>query len=192
MSPKLLNILLIIAPVVLYLMVIKPLVTGEGDLWSPEMSIPVLQRVNSDYSNALNNISSIQEGLESIYKDYQKVNVDILNKNAQLFSSELDEAKIRNEVVAIAAKQGIAIDSLSVLKDNRGAKIADFYSVTFTLRSRYPAFKKMLEEYDKSTRFYHIDSLSITRRKVEEGAQSSLIDKDMLDIQVKFRVHQAK
>lgn len=192
MSPKLLNILLVIAPVVLYMVLIKPFVTGTGTFWVPEMSIKDLQRVNAEYSAALSNTTVIENGIEAIHKDYLKIDTNILNKNAQMLPDQIDEARLRNEIVAIATKQGIAIDSLDVVKDKRGTKTADFYSITFSLRSRYPAFKKLLEEYEKSTRFYHIESLSISRQKDVDEATTSLSDKDILSIQIKFRVHQAR
>ncbi len=192
MSPKLLNILLVIAPVVLYMVLIKPLVTGTGTLWVPEMSIKDLQRVNAEYSAALSNTTLIENGIESIHKDYLKIDANILNKNAQMFPDQIDEARLRNEIVTIATKQGIAIDALDVVKDKRGTKTADFYTITFNIRSRYPAFKKLLEEYEKSTRFYHIESLSISRQKDVDEATTSLSDKDILSIQIKFRVHQAR
>lgn len=192
MSPKLLNILLVMAPVVLYMMVLKPLTTGTGTFWSPEMSIKDLQRVNAEYSAALSNTTVIENGIEAIHKDYLKIDTNILNKNAQMLSEQIDEARLRNEIVTIATKQGIAIDALDVVKDKRGSKIADFYSITFSLRSRYPAFKRLLEEYEKSTRFYHIESLSITRQKDDDETTLSLSDKDILSIQIKFRVHQAR
>lgn len=192
MSPKLLNILIVIAPVVLYMTLIKPLSTGVGTFWSPEMSIADLQRVNAQYSAALSNTKVIENGIEAIYKEYTKIDPQILEKNKQMLSEQLDEAKLRNEIVAIASKQGVAIESLEVVKDKRGSKTGDFYSISFSLRSRYPAFKRLLEEYDKSTRFYHIDSLFISRQKVDEDTEVSLSDKDILNIQVKFRVYQAR
>lgn len=192
MSPKLLNILLIVAPVVLYMVLIKPLLSGTGTFWAPEMSIKDLQRVNAEYSAALSNTAIIENGIEAIHKDYLKIDTNILNKNAQLLPKQLDEARLRNEVVSIATKQGIAIDSLEVIKDKRGTKSADFYTVSFSLKSRYPAFKKLLEEYEKSTRFYHIESLSISRQKEDQESGAVLSDKDILTILIKFKVHQAR
>ncbi len=192
MSPKLLNILLIVAPIVLYMVLIKPLVTGVGTFWYPEMSIQALQRVDAEYSAALSNTEVIEKGIGAIYKDYTDLKPEVINKNAQLLSDKIDEAKLRSEIVAIATKQGLAIDSLNVTKDRRGSKAADFYVIEFGLRSRYPAFKKLLEEYDKSTRFYHIDSLSLARQKEDDQSTQSLSDRDILTIQVKFRVHQAR
>lgn len=191
MSPKLLNILLVMAPVVLYMALIKPLITGVGTFWSPEMPIAELQRVNAEYSAALSNTEVIERDIAAIYKDYTALKPEILEKNSQMLPEKLDEAKIRNEIVAIATKQGIAIDALDVVRDKKGSKLADFYTISFSLRSRYPAFKRLLEEYDKSIRFYHIDSLSIARQKDDDETQA-LSDKDILSIQVKFRVHQAR
>ncbi len=194
MSPKLLNILLVMLPVVIYVTVIDPLNTGVGTIWSPENSISTLQSLNEQYTVALDNTDMIEKGVEAVYRDYKKIDPDVLIKNDYMLSNSVDVAKIRNEVVDIASKQGIAIDGLEVVKDRKGGKIAEFYLVTFSLKSRYLPFKKLLEEFDKNMRFYTIESLSVARQKIDQNSRDQKnidIDKDALNIQVRFRVYQA-
>lgn len=193
MSPKLFTIFLIIVPVVLYMIVIKPLLTGVGPIWSPNSSIESLQQTNMQYSAALQNTELIKSNIKTLHDDYTKINSDILEKNAVMLPASLDEAKLRNEVTAIANKQGIAIENLQVKKDNnRNTKIADYLIISFGFKAGYPALKLLLTEFDKSKRFYHVDSLTISRPKVEENKTKVVSDSDILNVQLSFRVYQSK
>lgn len=192
MSPKILTILFLITPFVLYTAVINPFITGVGTVWSPESSIESLQVANAEYSAAISNTEAIKAKFKEVHDDYLKIDPEVLKKNKVMLPTDISEANLRNEVIAIASKEGIALNGLEVKKDSRGFRIAEYYLVNFNLNAKYPAFKKLLTEYEKSTRFYHIDLLSISRPAEVQGVEKSISEKDILSIQVRFRVHYLK
>ncbi|MEN9552197.1 MAG: hypothetical protein RI935_574 [Candidatus Parcubacteria bacterium] len=193
MSPKLLTILFILTPVVLYTAVLKPMYVGEGVVWTPENTIPALQTVIDEHDSTLANIDTVVRDITKLNSDYEKLDQAVLAQNNYMLGTGIDVARLRAEVVSIASKQGVAIEGLEVAKDRRGAKNADFYNVSFSVKARYPAFKNLIAAYERNMRFYTIDSLSIARQKEEATVTgTNNLDKDALNISVKFRVYQLR
>ena len=176
MSPKLLNVLLIILPVSLYYGYIEPMYTGQpGIVWTPESSIVVLQSQNVEYQNAFNQIEAIEREVIKLNGDYTAVGQDLKNKVALLLPNEINEIKLRNEVISIASKVGIAVSDLSVNPITRQTipKLQG-YKVSFSVTGHYVDLKKMFAKYEKSTRLFILINVSIERsfadgNKVKEG-----------------------
>jgi hypothetical protein len=195
MSPKILNILLAALIVVLYMFVIDPLYSGTGTLWVPEASLSNLKTLDGQYDATLAQISTVQDGVNSLAKDYSKITDADKEKVSTMLSDRIDEVKLRNEVIHIANGAGVAIDNLDVQKGRVAFKGYQYYIVSFGLQSRYIPFKKLMEAYDRNLRFYNLDNIGLTRKKEDSAAldpTKALTDKDMLSIQVNFRVYQMK
>lgn len=160
MSPKLLNILLLIGSLAIYYLVIGPLQTGEDTgVWSPDKSIDALVDLNKQYDQTIPQIDKITEQAKSLNKIYTELNSnEEMRRNLQLMvPSEVDEVRLLNEVSKIAGQGGIAIKDLTV-KDKSGA--FPKYSVTFSLETTYPKFKDFITNYEKSMRLFTIESVS--------------------------------
>ncbi len=197
MSPKILNILLVVLSGVLYMYVIDPLYTGNGTLWVPSGSISTLKALNEQYSATLAQIDTVQQGVDGLHNDYSKLSVEDQEKIKTMLPNTVDEIKLRHEVLTIAAKSGlgVALQNLNVKKSQIPYKGYPYYVVTFSLQSRYTPFKKLIEAYDRNLRFYNLETVSLSRKAelLEDNlAKNSFIDKDVLDISVKFRVYQMK
>lgn len=194
MSPKLFNSLLVILPVVLYLGYLNPAYTGvEGLVWTPTNSILSLQAQNVQYANTLNQIALIEQGALDFNKDYNGISEEKKDKMEIMLSDDVDQIKLRNEIILIAAKSNIAIQTLKVEKDIKGDKGLNFYTVTFSVKSRYPAFKKFMENYEKNMRFFILESASIERQEKKEGDPDAIIiDDEALNISISSRVYYMK
>jgi hypothetical protein len=117
MSPKLLNILLIALPAVLFYGYLMPYYTGEGGLvWTPEKSIKTLQVENVLFANTLKQTGIIKDAAEKFEKDYNSFDADTKQKISTMLPDTIDPVKLRNEVINIAAKTGVAISGLKVEK----------------------------------------------------------------------------
>ena len=188
MSPRLLNILLILLPIVLYYGYINPAYTGEpGLIWTPEISIQDLQLQNVQYQDTINQVSFIDQQVKSTNSDYQKIDPDLKKKVETMLPDTIDPIKLRNEIITIAANSNIALTNLSVDKDTKGG---NFYLVTFDLKARYPAFKKFMENYEKNQRLFILESANISRQEKNLDDPTVVIDdSEALNVHMQSRVY---
>lgn len=199
MSPKLLNILLILVPSLLYLGYIHPIYTGEpGLVWAPEKNIFVMKSLNVQYQNSLNQISLIQNQMDQLTKDYNAVDEETRKKVTMMLPDTLDPIKLRSEVAAIADRAGVAITDLTVTPvkstaKNVGQKV-DGYKVSFSVKSHYPSIKNLIAKYETSLRFFLLESVSIDKivRKIDDKSELSQDDGETLISIVSFNVYYLK
>ncbi len=198
MSPKLLNFLLVLVPVVLYPGYVDPMYNGgQGLVWTPESNIFVLKAKNLQYANALDQISFVNTEVEKLNKDYLSINKDVLEKVGFMLPDSIDSIKIRNEIVSIGNDSGVAISSLSVTEGCKGQILSGLgcYSVSFSVRTHYSVFKLLTENIEKSMRFYIVDSVGIQRRsdnKQDPGSKVAEEDPEMLNINLSLRLYYLK
>lgn len=198
MSPKLLNILLILLPAFLYFGYLNPMYNGvPGFIWSPEFSITALQSQNVQYKDALQQISLIETEIGKINSQYKKITDEEKLRATMLLPDKIDPIKLRNEVVSIANKKGIAISGLQVVNSCQGAldKSLGCYLVTLTVHSRYPVLKELIEAYEKSLRLFVVSNVLISK-PTKKDSQGSAVgqeeDKEALDSNMSFRVYYLK
>ena len=192
MSPKLLNILLILIPVVLYYAYLDPMYSGSpGLIWTPEKSISILQATNVQYENTAKQVDLIKESVSRINKDYTAIPQDVIDRASILLPDSIDKINLRKEVVAIADKAGVALNGVTVTDDPKNqSTVVGAYLVNFTVKVRYPIFKALMESYERSTRVFMIETVSIKKLEAKElEKEASLIDnQDKLNCIVSFRV----
>lgn len=189
MSPKILNILLVLLPVVLYFGYLEPTYTGNpGLVFTPAQSIFVLKQQNHEYKNTLTQVEMITEELNKIQKSYNAIPVDVKDRLKLLLPDSIDEIKLRNEMYNMASRAGISADRLSVTKG------AGFYSVGIDFKARYETFKKVMEVFERSARLLILDSASIKKDEANKDKPdaSIVIDEDLLNVALKFKVHYLK
>lgn len=196
MSPKLLNILLILIPVILYYGVFNPLYTGNpGLIWAPESSIAALQGANVQYSNTMGLVSEVQRGIKKINDDYKVVEATTTKKIEAMLSDKIDSIKLKKEVIAIAEVVGVAVSSVSVREDARfPVPGTGSYLVSFSFKARYPTIKALLQAYERNTRFYTIESLAVNRQDSKGLSETDIKNNDTEALQViaEYRVYYLK
>jgi hypothetical protein len=200
MSPKLLNILLVLTPTVLYFAYINPMYTGEpGLVFTPEKSIPVLKSESVLRTNALNQFALIESEVNKISKDYKSIDDETKAKVTMLLPDTLDSIKLRNEVVSIANNAGIALTGLKVTNSVKGfqSKEVGSYAVDFSAKGHYSTLKRLMETYEKSMRLFVLDSVIIQRAKkkdkdVDPSLADSGIDDETLTMIISYRVYYLK
>lgn len=199
MSPKLLNLLFALLPVSLYYGYIEPVYTGnQGLVWTPQTSILVLKAQNEQYKSAADQAALVTTEIDKVNKTYLDLNADIKNKIIMMLPDSIDQFKLRNEVTSIANKKGIAISNLKVTEAVRikNPSVIGGYKISFNMKGNYATIKSLLEEYEKSTRFFVIESLSITHHVKKDGngieIADSAVTEDMLDGEIVFNVYYLK
>jgi hypothetical protein len=194
MSPKLLNILLIILPVSLYFGYIDPAYTGApGLIWTPEASIVALQSQKVQHENALDQINLVESEVNKTYKDYLSLDKEIKEKVEIMLPDSIDQFKLRNEVTSIANKTGVAIGGLKVTEMSRFKNPnVGGYKISFSVKCNYAALKNLTESYETNKRFFTIDTIGISHYvKKDENGQIIMgsENEDMLDSVISYNVY---
>lgn len=198
MSPKLLNILLILVPTVLYFGYIDPLYSGNsGFLYSPEKNITALRNENIQVADNLIQANLVNDAITKMIKDYKSVDPAIMNKASLLLPDSIDDIRLRSEVLTIANKMGVGLTGLKVETITDSSMSADLvgYKVSFSITSQYETFKKMMTSFEKNMRFYIVDNVAIARQEKKKEDSSLLTDSEdamALSILVSFRVFYLK
>lgn len=188
MSPKLFNILLIMIPVALYYGYIDPMYNGTpGLVWTFDKSIPALKSQNVQYVNSIGQIDLIQETSNSLNKDYKAIDPKIIEKVNILLPRSIDPIKLRNDIVSIASKSGVAISGLQVELDQSDQS----YRIAFGVKARYSLFKIFMDNYEKSTRMFILKGLKITHPEAATVTEKDVQDDDnsKLNISVTSKVY---
>lgn len=195
MSPKLLNILLVLIPAILYYFVYVPLTTGNPSaIFTPVASISSLQATNVQYTNTLSLISKIQTDIKKVNDDYKTLDIASTTKVEMMLPDSLNQLKLRREVTAISDSVGIGIKGLNVKEDKSSSANLGAYVVEFSFKARYKNIKLLLEEYEKNKRFYTIETLRISRVDVKNLKSEDLqnLDRDALLVFVTYKVNYLK
>ena len=196
MSPKLLNILLILLPVSLYFGYIEPAYTGNtGFVWTPDSSIVALRSEKVQYENSIAQVELIQAELDKINKDYLGLDKTIKEKIEIMLPDNIDQFKLRNEVTSIANKANIAISSFKVnpVLVSENPKISG-YKVSFSVQGDYSTIKILIESFEKNMRFFLIDNITINRRIKKDDTDKNFTDinETSLDSIISFNVYYLK
>lgn len=193
MSPKLLNILLVLIPVILYYGVFDPLYTGnQGLIWTPESSIAALQAKSVQYTNTYNLVAKVEKDMKKINNDFVAIPEATTTKVTIMLPDEIDQIRLRNEVISIADTVGVPVSAVKITEDNRvSVSGVGAYTITFDIKAKYKDAKKLLEAYEKNTRFYNIDTLRIIRfdPKGLSAQELLLFDKELLQITISYKVY---
>lgn len=196
MSPKLLNILLVLITTALYFGYINPIYTGvPGLVWTPEKNIFILKAENVQYQNTLNQIDLVRVESEKLGKDYSAVDQNLKDKVFTMLPDSVDTVRLQNEVKTIANNAGVAIANLGVTPNNNRSSNPRIgsYTVTFLVHGKYAPTKRLIEAFEKNMRFYVIQSMAISKPNKKEGEQvSRLEDQDSLDTFLTFNVYYLK
>lgn len=179
-------------PVVLYFAYLDPMYSGSpGLIWTPEKSISDLQAMNVQYENTKNQVDLIQKAVDSINKEYTSIPQETIDRANLLLPDAIDKINLRKEVVAIADKAGVALNGVTVTDDTKNqSTVVGSYIVTFSVKVRYPVFKALMESYERSTRVFMIESVTIKKIEGKDlDKDVSLVDnQDKLNCTVFLKV----
>ena len=195
MSPKLFNTLLVLIPLVLYYGFISPMISGNpGLVWTPNSSVPSLQAQDAQHSDALNQINTIINTISVIDKDYTAITPEEKQKVVTMLPDEIEQIKIQAELRAMADDANVTISGIKIYQDTKG-QISGLggYAVSFTIKAKYPDFKNFVDRYERSQRFFILDTLTIQQQEQKETEKSVAgFDKEVLVSSITSRVYYLK
>lgn len=194
MSPKLLNILFIILPVVLYYGYLEPKYLGTpGFLFPVGQSISSLQIEKVKYETALSGADLVEEKIKSITGEYKKIPEEQKQKIEKLLPDTVDPIKLRNEVKYIGNMVGVDIPNVSVVPGvaDQTSSFVGFYTISFTIKGRYFILKNFIKAYEKNMRVFFLESAEIKKYKSQERGES-VSDPGLLQMSIRAKVYYLK
>lgn len=172
MSPKLLNIFLLMLSGVLYFFVITPIYTGFGSLWTPKdgKGIVQLRQSKAKYTVTLEQVGQIITQAENLKKDYLAVPEEDKAKLKQMVPSSVDRVRLLSEITNIGNQSGITLNDLNVTElKSFEDKVRGAYSVSFSVKTSYPRFKEIITNFETSLRLFSTESVAFSAPEKESN-----------------------
>lgn len=160
MSPKLLNILLAALSFVLYYVVISPLWTGTGSVWSPENGVAALRASEMNYQDTVNQAQNLFNQGKELRSQYEAVDADAKAKMNVMVPAKIDQIGLLSEVDAIASQSGIALSNVTAIEGVSADKDRGVYDIGFTVNTNYGKFKDFMRNYETSLRLFTLQSVT--------------------------------
>lgn len=183
MSPKLLNLLLLVASFAVYYLVLNPLYTGVGTIWQPEQGVSAVRDLNNQYRDTLAQADLLYKQAEGLRTDYGKVQADTKQTMTMMVPDSIDPVRLVSEVSNIASQAGVALGDISYAANSDNDPLLGSYTVSFNVKTSYSKFKELMRNYETSLRLFTIQSVSFGIPQ-KEG--------DLITFQVKLETYYLK
>ncbi len=172
MSPKNLNILLLVVSVFLYFSVVKPLYSGTTSvLFKDGQSFKSLIEKRNAYDLAIEEVPKLIKQAKEYEELYNNISEEDRKKILTMVPVSVNEIKLMSELVNIGNKaDSFPIENMGI-KDKQGK-----YSVNFSVTTTYANFDKIIKVWESSMRLFSLESVSFTPGKTEEEAIKFNVD----------------
>ena len=162
MSPKLLNILLILASFSLYYLVIGPIWTGGGPIWAPAQGISTLMSQDKQYKDTISSADNLSTQGEKLKSQYKAVSDETKQKLAIMVPQKIDKVRLLSEIDNIANQSGVALSNVSAIDIATIDKLKGSYNISFSVKTTYTKFKEFMRNYENSLRLFTLESVNFT------------------------------
>lgn len=162
MSPKLINILLILSSFALYYLVIGPLWTGGGPIWAPEHGISSLTSLESQYKDTASSADDLSKQGEKLKSQFKAIDDATKQKMALMVPQKIDKVRLLSEVDNIANQSGVALSNVSAVDVATVDKLKGSYNISFSVKTTYTKFKEFMRNYENSLRLFTLESVNFS------------------------------
>jgi hypothetical protein len=162
MSKSLLNLLLIVTIAAAYYLVINPLYTGSGGVWQPAQSVQSLRELDTQYDVTLAQADTLYSEAQTLQAQYANVSDDQKQKMSVMVPDSVDKIRLLDEVSGIAAQAGLTFENLAYSEGTVAPSGLGSAGISFTVKTTYPKFKELMDDFEKSLRLYSIQSVSFS------------------------------
>lgn len=163
MSPKVLNIFLLVISYILYSYVVSPLYFGKESVISFGENVPALIKLNNTYDATLSEVEVIIKGAKDAKAQYESISSDDRKNMLIMVPESIDEIKLMKELTLSVVDTGIPLDGMAV-KEKGGGE----YAVSFSVITTYTKFKMYMNYWENSMRLYSLKSVSFNPGKTED------------------------
>ena len=171
MSPKLLNILLLLTAGCLYYFVANPLYTGEGDIFRPQGGGIVGLRVEkAKLELASSTVGGIIAAADALKKDYASINDKERANLDVMIPDQIDRMRFMSELTGMIDIIGVPVKELQVtdVRDSANGDLGS-YAVSFQIKTTYERFKEMITYFEYDKRLFTMDGVSTAAPKDDEN-----------------------
>ena len=164
MTPKLLNILLLICSAVLYYLFITPLYSGvSSGVWSPgEKSVKALIKQKSGYETTLLEADKVVSQAKILQKKYENYDEETKRKIMLMVPESVDSILL-DELTRIVSDSG-PVEGITIRNKGEGE-----YIVSFSVITTYTQFKTFITYWEKSMRLFSLQSVTFSPGKNDEA-----------------------
>lgn len=163
MSPKLLNILLIISSWALYNYIVSPLYFGEDSfIFAAGQDINSLVEKRNTYDKTIAAVPEIINQAKAVKGNYDNLSEEDKKKILVMVPVSVNDIKLMSELTNIGVESGIPLEGMGI-KDKGGT-----YSVSFSVMTTYANFKKIITYWENSMRLFTLQSVSFNPGKTED------------------------
>ena len=164
MSPKILNLLLVVASGSLYYLLISPLYTGIGTIYQPGMGVAPLRDLNESYDTTIAQAQKLVDQSQNLSRQYRALSPEAKETLAVMVPDQIDEVRLVSEVNSIANQTGFALENIAYNQNpgSGGKTGVSSYTVTVSTKGTYEKLKELLHNFETSKRIYAVRSVSVT------------------------------
>lgn len=164
MSPKYLNILLIIASGVIYYTVVSPLYFGgTSPFFSQDQNIQSLTDKRNTYDKTIAAFAAVDVQAKLNTDQFKSISEEDRKKIFIMVPTSVDNIKLMSELTNIGVISGVAIDGMGIKDKGDGT-----YSISFSISTTYTNFKKIMSVWENSMRLFALQSVSFNPGKSDE------------------------
>lgn len=164
MSKNLLTLLLAVASFAVYYLAVGPIYNGTGGVWQPSASIQSLKVLNKQYDETLSQADTLLGQADQLRAQYMGLTEEQKSVMKIMVPDSIDKVRLLSEVSNVLLKSGFAPNDLSfadgVSSSSRGAS-----AISFSVRTTYPKFKELMDDFEKSMRLFSVQSISFSSDK---------------------------
>jgi Tfp pilus assembly protein PilO len=186
MSKNLLNLLLVVTVFAMYYLVIGPIYSGTGGVWQPKDSIQSLRTINAQYDETLAQADGLYNQAQTLRAQYANVSPEQKAKMEIMVPNSIDKIRLLDEVDNLGRQTGLIFDSLAYAEgaaSGAGSVALGSASISFTVKTNYPKFKELMDNFEKSLRLFSVQNVSFSAPS-KEG--------DLTSYQVKLNTYYLK
>jgi hypothetical protein len=164
MSPKLLNILLLLISGVLYGYVITPLYYGDESLFFDSGNgITILKQKLAVYDKTIAEVPNIFKKAQEAQQQYDAISPEDRKKILTMVPVEVNDIKLYSELTNIGIDSGVPLDDMGIKDKGNGE-----YTVSFSVTTNYNTFKKVMKTWENSMRLFRLNTITFNPGKTEE------------------------
>lgn len=175
MSPKLLNIFLILATVAIYYMVVVPLYTGKGTLFNPGYGLRELQTKKAEANVAIEQLNTIIQDSEKLKSEYKSITEEDKEMLSVMVPNRSDVVRLNSEFDSMFTDLNIKPDNFSVSNSQTSNPESGEYTISFSVAVTYEEFKRIVDGLDKSKRLLVLSSAGVSASEKIDEPKSFLL-----------------
>jgi hypothetical protein len=164
MTPKILNIILIVSSWLLYSYVVDPLYSGTPSfLFQEGQGFNDLIKTRNAYDKTIEEVPKLIKQASVAKTTYENISPADKKNILIMVPVSVNDIKLMSELTNIGVESGVPLDGMGIKDKGNGE-----YSVSFSVITTYTNFKSIMKVWENSMRLFRLQSVSFSPGKTEE------------------------